>query len=224
MERLKRNRSKAQFYRQFFTYCAIRHCDLPAQEVHHIVPRAKNGKDQFINFICLCHDHHRNYKRHSRWREYQEELLIHKFYSELELFGFTSDMPEEAFRQKIAPWRAEHELSYPNPTFRQKPHRSENKRAKPHNYGLLKMDTDSSPRFCKNCGAETVWRSYCSYECAEEYMAKKNWLPRIYKLSEQQIAEVHPTTLFYLRRFLEKYGPTITDGKKRIRVIVEDVR
>ena len=192
---MRRKHSKANIYRELFAQCMIKGCTEPAQETHHIVPLSKSGKDTFANFICLCHDHHRHYKRHRDWQEQQEELFIHKFYNELSVLGFTSDVPESEFKHKIALWRVESGVSCPALILPQKPVRIEKKELTTHNNGQLKrvskpkkVKPPKPPRKCQChwCGKwfeiEQNKRKYCSGGCWQEADDRRYLIGWLYEI------------------------------------------
>ena len=51
-------------------------------EVHHIVPKARGGKDEFENYIVLCYRCHRDFENHSNFRNRRVILWTWKFYFE----------------------------------------------------------------------------------------------------------------------------------------------
>jgi hypothetical protein len=64
-------------------------------QVHHIVPVAKGGKDEFENYIILCQNCHIGAGNHSRWRQRSTILWTYKFYIESKWGeSLNADLPE----------------------------------------------------------------------------------------------------------------------------------
>lgn len=172
---------RAVLYRKLFTYCAYPGCGESAEAVHHIRPLSKSGIDTYVNFVCLCETHHMKYRLHSQWQKHETSLLTYKFYQELNILGFTSDIPTYDFLHKIALWRKESGLSCPVSESPQKPVTRQKKTITTHNHGQSKEVTAVKPLKqyrCHWCGgiidAEKK-RKYCSRGCYPEYRRWCKW-------------------------------------------------
>jgi len=53
-----------------------------AREVHHIIPKSRGGKDEYVNYIILCSECHRRNKNHANYYERRATLWTWKFYFE----------------------------------------------------------------------------------------------------------------------------------------------
>ena len=204
MKKLHRSKSKPLTYKKLFTKCCVPECPNYIDVVHHILPLSKKGKDTYVNFICLCHNHHRKYKLHSKCIEKQTELLTYKFYQELSILGFTSDIPEKEFLSKIARREAENKEMTPNTKVEEKPLSVEIAIVKPLNYG----HKERTPRqykqwFCQQCGKEIdtdYKRKFCDSNCRHVYFEEHKWSQWIEDIYDKRTGTI---TIRQEQKFIE---------------------
>ena len=82
-------------------------------EVHHIQPLSKGGTDTFDNLIILCKACHRSRGSrgyHKFWEDKILELTTIKFYNELGILGFASDIPNDEFLKKVSEYKASNKV------------------------------------------------------------------------------------------------------------------
>lgn len=106
------NQHRKDLYKKAINRCCMPDCKGKSNnyEVHHIVPRAKMGTDTFDNYLVLCDVCHRKSRIHSRSVEKRIELLVYKFYMELQKLGFSSDsLSEEEFLIRLKSFVIENE-------------------------------------------------------------------------------------------------------------------
>ena len=103
---LPRKKNRANLYRDLIRICCYPNCGSGLIECHHLEPLDDGGEDTFENYICLCKKHHYTGKKHSNWEETIIELRTYKFYAELTILGFTSDIPDKDFLIKVAEYKA----------------------------------------------------------------------------------------------------------------------
>jgi 5-methylcytosine-specific restriction endonuclease McrA len=66
-------------YQDEIIYCEI--CGKPAQDLHHIIYKSQQGKDELNNIIALCREDHEKAHKGEHTKEYLQE--IHKRYIKL---------------------------------------------------------------------------------------------------------------------------------------------
>jgi DNA-directed RNA polymerase subunit RPC12/RpoP len=76
------NRDRYEGYRKRFVYLCML-CGNPGNEIHHIIPISKGGRDIEANIILLCLKCHDKEGLHSQYQENASELLFFKYYAEL---------------------------------------------------------------------------------------------------------------------------------------------
>jgi hypothetical protein len=73
---------------QMKNQCANPECEYGFDvEGHHIVPKSKDGEDEYYNLVALCGKCHRKRGLHSRFEDYTEELFVWKSLQEQEIYG-----------------------------------------------------------------------------------------------------------------------------------------
>jgi len=92
MSKRRRKQELMGLYKQAVDQCCNPDCSFGyGLETHHIIPIAKDGLDEFVNYIILCAGCHKIRGIHSRYSKTQIELLTYKFYIEKMRFGCCSD-------------------------------------------------------------------------------------------------------------------------------------
>ena len=96
MKRRNNHHQKIQRYAELCRYkCANPECDSNSTvEVHHILPVASGGVDDYWNLICLCKKCHHKWKSifHTDHKRYDVELFVWKSLQEQ---GFLEELLEE---------------------------------------------------------------------------------------------------------------------------------